>query len=152
MPYGVVWCSALIQQPFCKPLYTAKWNLSPLKCLTVHKLDQQKPKCHTREVCSFDCALQESNPYAKKSEIWSPLILCSVPISPTVIISSQSLSTSQKCWNCSTRFQFNKSPIIHFTVACLLVKSLNRSEAKGDAVMIQTLLLFKCKLLCYYAD
>ena len=41
--------------------------------------------------------------------------------------------------------------IVHFTVACLVAKSLNRSEAKGDLVMIQTLLLFKYKLLCYHA-
>ena len=42
--------------------------------------------------------------------------------------------------------------IVHFTVACLVAKPLNRSEAKGDLVMIQTLLLFKYKLLCYHAD
>ena len=35
---------------------------------------------------------------------------------------------------------------------CLVAKPLNRSEAKGDLVMIQTLLLFKCKLLCYHAN
>ena len=29
---------------------------------------------------------------------------------------------------------------------------VNRSEAKVDLVMIQTLLLFKCKLLCYHAN
>ena len=28
---------------------------------------------------------------------------------------------------------------------------MNRSEAKGDLVVTQTLLLFKCKLLCYHA-
>ena len=33
----------------------------------------------------------------------------------------------------------------------VLAKPLNRSEAKGDLVMIQTLLLFKFKLLCYHA-
>ena len=43
-------------------------------------------------------------------------------------------------------------PIVHFTVLCLVAKPLNRSEAKGDLVMIQTLLLFKCKLLCYHAN
>ena len=37
-------------------------------------------------------------------------------------------------------------------VECLFAKPLNRSEAKGDLVMIQTLLLFKCKLLYYYAN
>ena len=42
--------------------------------------------------------------------------------------------------------------IVHFTVACLVAKPLNRSEAKGDLVMIQTLLLFKCKLLCYHVN
>ena len=42
--------------------------------------------------------------------------------------------------------------IVHFTVACLLTKPFKKSEAKGDLVMIQTLLLFKCKLLCYYAN
>ena len=43
-------------------------------------------------------------------------------------------------------------PIVHFTVVCLVAKPLNRSEAEGDLVMIQTLLLFKCKLLCYHAN
>ena len=42
--------------------------------------------------------------------------------------------------------------VVHFTVVCLVAKPLNRSEAKGDLVMIQTLLLFKCKLLCYHAN
>ena len=34
---------------------------------------------------------------------------------------------------------------VHFTVACLVAKPLNRREPEGDLVMIQTLLLFKCK-------
>ena len=42
--------------------------------------------------------------------------------------------------------------IVHFTVVCLVAKSLTRSEAKGDLVMIQTLLLLKCKLICYHAN
>ena len=42
--------------------------------------------------------------------------------------------------------------IVHFTVVCLVAKSLNRSEAKGDLVMIQTLQLLKCKLICYHAN
>ena len=42
--------------------------------------------------------------------------------------------------------------IVHFTVVCLVAKPLNRNEAKGDFVMIQTLLLFKWKLLCYHAN
>ena len=42
--------------------------------------------------------------------------------------------------------------IVHFTVVSLVAKPLNRNEAKGDLVMIQTLLLFKCKLLCYHAN
>ena len=46
----------------------------------------------------------------------------------------------------------DETTIAHFTVACLVAKPLNRSEAKGDLVMIQTLLLFKCKLLCYHAN
>ena len=45
-----------------------------------------------------------------------------------------------------------KATIDHFTVVCLVAKPLNRNEAKGDLVMIQTLLLFKCKLLCYHAN
>ena len=40
-----------------------------------------------------------------------------------------------------------RSAIIHFTVVCSVAKSSNRSGAKGDLVMIQTLLLFKCKSL-----
>ena len=42
--------------------------------------------------------------------------------------------------------------IVHFTVACLVAKHLNRSEAMGDLFMIQTLLLFKHKLLSYHAN
>ena len=42
--------------------------------------------------------------------------------------------------------------IIHLTVACLVAKPLNRSDAKGDFDMIQTLLLLKCKLPCYHAN
>ena len=40
---------------------------------------------------------------------------------------------------------FSGGPIVHFTVVCLIAKRLNRSEAKGDLVMIQILLLLKCK-------
>ena len=47
------------------------------------------------------------------------------------------------------REQFLNSP---FTVVCLVAKPLNKSEAKVDLVMIPTLLLFKCKLLCYHAN
>ena len=36
---------------------------------------------------------------------------------------------------------------VHFKVACLIAKPFNMSEAKGDLVMIQTLLLFKFMLL-----
>ena len=42
--------------------------------------------------------------------------------------------------------------IVHFTVTCLVAKPLNMSEAKGDIVMTQTMLLFKFKLLCYHAN
>ena len=48
--------------------------------------------------------------------------------------------------------RFGRQGIVHFTVVCLVAKPLNRNEAKGDLVMIQTLLLFKCKLLCYHAN
>ena len=42
--------------------------------------------------------------------------------------------------------------IVHFTVVYLVAKPLNKSKAKVDLVMSQTLLLFKCKLLCYHAN
>ena len=42
--------------------------------------------------------------------------------------------------------------MVHFTIVCLIAKPFKRSEAKGDLVLIQTLLLFKCKLLCYHAN
>ena len=45
-----------------------------------------------------------------------------------------------------------KVSIVHFIVVSLVAKPLNRNEAKGDLVMIQTLLLFKCKLLCNHAN
>ena len=42
--------------------------------------------------------------------------------------------------------------IHHFTVVCSVAKPLNRSEAIVDFVVIQTLLLFICKSLCYHAN
>ena len=48
--------------------------------------------------------------------------------------------------------QSNCNRIVHFKVVCLIAKPLNRNEAKGDLVMIQTFLLFKYKLLCYHAS
>ena len=50
------------------------------------------------------------------------------------------------------RLLLHSCAIVHFTVVCLVAKPLNRSEAKGDLVMIQTLLLLKCKLICYHAN
>ena len=37
--------------------------------------------------------------------------------------------------------------IDHFTVVCLVAWPLNESEAGGDLVLIETLLLFICKFL-----
>ena len=42
--------------------------------------------------------------------------------------------------------------IVHFTVACLVTKPFNRSEAKGDLVMIQTWLLSKVNCLVVMLD
>ena len=42
--------------------------------------------------------------------------------------------------------------IVQFTFMCLVAKPLNGSEAKGGLVMMQTLLLFKYKSLCYCAN
>ena len=42
--------------------------------------------------------------------------------------------------------------IVHFTVVCLLTEPLNRSEARVEFVVIQTLLCFLCKSLCYHAN
>ena len=44
--------------------------------------------------------------------------------------------------------------MVNFTLSntCLVAKPLDRSEARGDLVMIQNLLLFKCRLLCYHAN
>ena len=41
---------------------------------------------------------------------------------------------------------------VHFTVAFLFAMSFHRSEARGDLVMIQILLLFKFKLLCFHVN
>ena len=43
-------------------------------------------------------------------------------------------------------------PIVYIKVMCLVAKPWNGSEAKGGLVMIQMLLLFKCKSLCYCAN
>ena len=45
--------------------------------------------------------------------------------------------------------QLGNSPFHSCMLGC---QALNRSEVKGDLVMIQMLLLFKCKLLCYHAN
>ena len=50
----------------------------------------------------------------------------------------------------SKKIVLSKQSILTFT--CLVAKPFNRSEAKGDLVVIQTLLLFKCKLLFYHAN
>ena len=50
------------------------------------------------------------------------------------------------------RLDVDRCTIIHFTVACSIAKPLNRSEAKGDLLAIQTSLFFKCKLFSYYAN
>lgn len=42
--------------------------------------------------------------------------------------------------------------IVHFKVVCLIAKPLNKSEARGNLVMTQRLLLFKCTLLCDHAN
>ena len=41
--------------------------------------------------------------------------------------------------------------MVNFYRCELGAKPLNMNVLKGDLVMIQTLLLFKLKLLCYYA-
>ena len=58
----------------------------------------------------------------------------------------------QKCKYTLTFFFWVTTPhvlvmflAVHFKVAPLVAKPLNRSEAKGDLVIIQTMLLFKCK-------
>ena len=40
----------------------------------------------------------------------------------------------------------------HFTVVCSVTWPLNGSEAGGDLVLIQTLLLLSCKSSCSYAN
>ena len=40
----------------------------------------------------------------------------------------------------------------HFTVVCSVTWPLNGSEAGGDLVLIQTLLLFSCKPSCSNAN
>ena len=49
----------------------------------------------------------------------------------------------------------NDCPVLftigHFTVVCLVTWPLGGSEAGGDLVLIQTLLLFTCKSCCSHA-
>ena len=40
----------------------------------------------------------------------------------------------------------------HFTVVCFVTWRLSESEAGGDLVLIQTLLLFTCKSCCSHAN
>ena len=46
----------------------------------------------------------------------------------------------------------SKLSIGHFTVVCLVTWPLSGSEAGGDLVLIQTLLLFTCKSCCSHAN
>ena len=46
----------------------------------------------------------------------------------------------------------NRKQIGHFTVVCLVTWPLSGSEAGGDLVLIQTLLLFTCKSCCSHAN
>ena len=46
----------------------------------------------------------------------------------------------------------NHDVIGHFTVVCLVTWPLSGSEAGGDLVLIQTLLLFTCKSCCSHAN
>ena len=53
---------------------------------------------------------------------------------------------------CQHDFSTEKEPIVQFAVVCLVAKPSNKSEAKDDLVMIQMVLLFKIKFLCYHAS
>ena len=55
-------------------------------------------------------------------------------------------------WKWFTINNDSEKSIVYFTVVCLVVKPLNRSEAKIDLVIKQTSLLFKFKFLCYHAN
>ena len=63
----------------------------------------------------------------------------------------------QENYDLKTTFGTNRirgieSAIDHFTVVCLVTWRLNGNEAKGDLVLIQTSLLFLCKLSCFNAN
>ena len=52
---------------------------------------------------------------------------------------------------------FNRKPdfgvsTVNFRVVCLVAKPIYDSEARVDFVVIQTLLLYICKSLCYHAN
>ena len=84
------------------------------------------------------------------SQKFSPLSLTFIQLNPVYL--------NMFCWcesgisSFSETIHHRSTIIVHFTVVCLVVMPLNRSEAKGDLVMIQTLLLFKCKSLFYHAN
>ena len=89
----------------------------------------------------------------------SVLIFCACSSKTYKILSNQKFTFTQQCiirilevepqqLHC----QGKRKSIVHFTVVCLVARRLNWSEVKVDLVMIQTLLLFKCKLLCYHAN
>ena len=53
----------------------------------------------------------------------------------------------------SSSHQWKRPKIIgHFTAVCLVTWPLSGSKAGGDLVLIQTLLLFKCKSCCSHAN
>lgn len=62
------------------------------------------------------------------------------PISPLLSISFKILDVSLR--NCTFNYRF----------CSFKAQGMNGSGAKCDLVMIQMLLLFKCKLLCYHAN
>ena len=77
--------------------------------------------------------------------------------------SRKSISKGRQLSNCvyesqdapvesGSRAATESKTILHFTVVCLVAKPLNRSEATGDLVVIQTFLLSICKSFCYHAN
>ena len=97
---------------------------------------------------------REGNKHFKRMwTFWCPLRLnarftCSCPGHYHTRASLVSVSSVLTCKGCLRSAVSSK--IVHFIVVCLVAKPLNRSKAKVDLAMIQTLLLFKCILLYYY--
>ena len=89
------------------------------------------------------CVKLRNNSYSPHSCIFQDLTNFFFSINMRLVI---------KCTLKGVKYTQHGMLIVHFTVVYLVARPLNKSKAEVHLVMIQTLLLFTFKLLCYHAN